>query len=273
MIRKAMFGQDQAPTERDLAALADGSLPASRRVRVERAVAESPELQAIVAAERRALSAIAQAGGEPAPAALRARLELLQHPDLRTRAPVFAPASGRAPRLGRWLPVGALAAAAAGIAIVFALSGGPSAPTVAQAALLANRTPSAPAPAQRGNQPLLAKVEAAGLPFPYWQDRFGFRAVGVRRDRLDGRAATTVFYRRGNASLAYTIVGGPALAAGARSWSTVRHGTWVKSLTAGGMRVVSWLRHDHSCVLVGRGVSERTLVSLASWRGDGGIPY
>src|SRR5579875_2931529 len=77
-------------TERDLTALADGSLPAHRRVRVERAVAASPDLQACVAEQRRTLNAIARACGEHAPSSLRARLALAQ-PARRRRTLRFAP--------------------------------------------------------------------------------------------------------------------------------------------------------------------------------------
>lgn len=273
-----MIGHSDVPTERDLVALADGSLPASRRVQVERAVAESPRLKAIVAAQRRALSAIEHAADEQAPPALRARLELQRGPSRRTRAGSKRSLPGgarpaRASWIGRAIPVGVLAGAVIAVALVLSLSTGVTAPTVADAAVLANRPSMAPAPSQRSSAPVLAGVWGAGLPFPYWRDHFGFRAVGMRWDHLNGRSTTTVFYRRGNTILAYTIVGGAPLASGARTVSTVRNGTRVGSLTAHGMRVVTWLRHNHSCVLVGHGVSERTLVSLASWRGDGGIPY
>src|SRR5436309_6863129 len=72
-------------SERDLAALADGSLPVRRRARVEQAVGSSPQLQADLRAERRALAAIRGAAGERAPVALRARLELARDPDPRWR--------------------------------------------------------------------------------------------------------------------------------------------------------------------------------------------
>lgn len=260
-----MIRQRQLPTERDLAALADGSLPASRRARVERAVAASPELQATVAAQRRALAVIDEAAGERAPAALRARLELLREPRRSRRR-----AWSGIPRL---VPVGAVAVAAVVAALVITLGGGVSAPTVAQASVLATRPATAAAPAQQGHTPMLADVRAAGLPFPYWDDRFGFTAVGIRHDRFDGRPATTVFYKSGNQRVAYTIVSGAPLAFGARTRGTVQDGISVWTLRAHGMRVATWLRRGHSCVLSGRGVPFSQLVSLASWRADGSIPY
>ncbi len=253
----------QQPKERELVALADGSLPAEQRLRVERAVAESPELQAILAAQRRALAAIALAAEERAPAALRAQLEL-------TRGPRREARPRRAFRL---IPAGAIAGAVAAAVLVLALAGSVSSPTVAQAAVLATRPAVTAAPPPVRGTPVLAGLKAAGLPYPYWGDQFGFRATGVRHDRIDGRPATTVFYTRGTEHVAYTIVAGRALAVGARSSSVVRDGVWVRALRAHGMRVVTWLRGGHSCVLVGQGTSFRVMVGLASWRGDGRIPY
>src|SRR5437763_15215591 len=65
-----------SPTERDLAALADGSLAPERRARVERAVAASTALQAQLRDERYALDAVRAVESERAPAALRARVAL-----------------------------------------------------------------------------------------------------------------------------------------------------------------------------------------------------
>jgi hypothetical protein len=39
------------------------------------------------------------------------------------------------------------------------------------------------------------------------------------------------------------------------------------------MRVATWLRNGHSCVLVSKNVPFSMLVSLASWRADDKIPY
>lgn len=256
--------RDPTPTQRDLVGLADGSLPASRRVRVERAVAASPELRAIVAAQRRALSAVDQAASERAPHALRARLELMRAPD-RAR---------RRATLPRLVPAGGLAAVAAVVAaLVLALGGGAGAPTVAQAAVLATRAPLAGAPAPYGHDAALRGVRGAALTFPYWQDSFGFRATGVRHDTLDGRATTTVFYRKGDMRVAYTIVSGRPLAAGASTSSTMKGGVEVRTLKAHGLSVATWLRAGHSCVLAASSnVPSSTLVSLASWRG-GGLYY
>lgn len=267
--RGMMIRHRQRPTERELAALADGSLPAAKRVRVERAVAASPELQALVAAQRRALSAIDEAAGQRAPAALRARLELMGRPR-RTRVAGQAALARRSLRRARTLSLAGVAAAVVAAVLVVSLGGGVSAPTVADAAVLATRPPVTPVPSGHTTGATLA-VRAAGLPFPYWDDQFGFRAVGVRHDRLDGRPTTTVFYERGGERVAYTIVSGKPLSFGARARGRVWKGLPVWSLSAHGMVVATWLRRHHSCVLAGRNVPLTVLISLASWRGEGRV--
>jgi hypothetical protein len=246
------------PTARDLVALADGSLPAARRVRVERAVAASPELQAIVAAQRRALAAVGDAAGEQAPPGLRARIALADAP--RRRAP-------RGPRLCRavaWAPAAGAVAALVVIAVLALGRGGVAAPTVADAAVLAARAPTALAPARHGDSATLPRLRG---------DRFGWKAAGVRRDELAGRRATTVVYRRAGRSIAYTIVGGPPLALGAPVRRTVSGETTLRTLVVRGRPVVTWLRRGHTCVLSGDGVAPRSLERLAAWTGGGDIPY
>ena len=151
--------------------------------------------------------------------------------------------------------------------------GGPAAPTVADAAVLAARAPTALAPAQHGDSATLPRLRGAGLPFPYWEDRFGWKAAGVRRDDLAGRPATTVVYRRAGRRIAYTIVDGAPLALGAPAASTVRGTTTLRSLAARGRPVVTWLRRGHTCVLSGDGVPRGALERLAAWTGGGDIPY
>jgi hypothetical protein len=117
-------------------------------------------------------------------------------------------------------------------------------------------------------------VQAAGLPFPYWEDRFGWHAAGARTDRLDGRQLTTVFYRRGAERIAYTIVSGNSLAPAQAARTTVRAGTMLASMWSHGRPVVTWLRQGHTCVLSGgRGVSFSALTRLAGWRSHGEIPF
>jgi hypothetical protein len=223
----------------DVAALADGSLPEERRADVERRVAASPELTASLERQRRALDAVREAAG-PAPAGLRARLE-------RSREP-------------RRRPVGialGLAGAAAAVLVALLLVRGPDAPSVADAAVLATRAPTAGPPTR------LPAVD--DVRFPRWDKRFRWRATGVRSDRLGDRDATTVYYRYDGERIGYTIVGGSALALPSRGERSVRGGTVLHSLRAGGRTVVTWRRKGHTCVLSGAGVRRGTLLALASY--------
>ncbi len=169
--------------------------------------------------------------------------------------------TGRARRRGPALTAGLAGAAAALLWTVLSLGGGQAALTVAQAATIAVRPITAAVAEPRDDQTALPGVRAAGLAFPYWGDRFGWRATGMRTDRLDGRRLTTVFYRRGAARIAYTIVAGPALAARSRSTSRPRHA--LSTSTDGGRTIVTWMRRGHTCVLSGRDVPAGALQSLA----------
>ncbi len=246
------------PTERELAALADGSLPVRRRARVEHAVASSPQLQADLAAERRALRAIRGAADERAPAALRARLELARDPNPRWRLPRFMTATAASSAV-------AVAAFAAALVLVFG-GGATGAPTVAAAAALGTRQPVSVATESPNDSGVLPGVSAAGISFPDWGSSFGFEAVGVRRDQLGDRLATTVYYARGDQQIAYTIMSGPPLRAGAAMRQSVWQGTRVASFLTKGRVVVSWLRNGHTCVLSGPDTPMAVLARLASWK-------
>jgi hypothetical protein len=247
------------PTERDLAALADGSLAPGRRARVERAVADSPDRQADLRDQRTALAAVRAASAEAAPAALRARVALAR--------------TARRPRR-RFGALALAGGAAVAAAVILTLGGGPTdTPSVADAAVLAARPPVAGiAKAGRGAATLSRPI-GSGLRFPDWEERFGWKAVGLRQDRLGGRAATTVFYRQQGAVVAYTIVGGRPLPAGSPTQRLVRAGTALRSLTVHGRHVVTWLRRGHTCVLSSTGTTNGALLRLAAWRGGGRIQY
>jgi hypothetical protein len=245
------------PTERDLAALADGSLPVRRRARVERAVASSPQLQADLAIERRALQAIRGAAAERAPVALRARLELARDPDPRWRLPRFLTATAA---------TAGVAVAAFAAALVITIGGPAGGPTVAAAAGLGARTPMTVAGATPNDHGVVPGVSAAGISFPDWGPNFGFEAVGVRRDRLGGRLATTVFYAHGDQQIAYTIMSGPPVPAGASLHESEWDGIWIGSFLSHGRVVVTWLRNGHTCVLSGAGTPAALLARLASYK-------
>jgi hypothetical protein len=244
------------PTEGELAALADGSLPARRRARVEQAVASSPHMQAELAAERLARRAIRGAVAERAPAALRARLELARDPDPRWRLPRFTTAI-----------VATAAVAAFAAALVLTIGGGATGtPTVAAAATLGSRQPVSVATETPNDHGVLPGVTGAGISFPDWGTSFGFDAIGVRRDHLGDRFATTVYYARGDQRVAYTIMSGPPLPAGAAVHESVWQGTRLGSFLARGRVVVTWLRNGHTCVLSGPDTPPTVLATLAAWK-------
>jgi hypothetical protein len=253
--------------ERDVARLADGTLVGPRRELLGRMLAGSPELERRLDEQRRALAAVRSSGTrERAPLALRIR-----HRTLKTGQ---TPRPFSRQRLGAGL-AGALAALAA---ILVLVGGGQAGPTVALAATIAARPATATVAEPPDDSVALPRLRAAGLPFPYWEDHFGWRATGARTDRIDGRAMTTVFYRRGAEQIAYTIVSGRSLAAiastRAPTGATTRPPAGLATFsTAGGRLVVTWLRRGHTCVLSGSSVSLHALVELASWRGHGGLPY
>ena len=235
--------RSDTPSERDLAAFADGSLPAAQRGQIEQALSGSPQLRAAVAAQHRVLEAIDAAARERAPSSLRARVRLVEPPRRRRRPSLTFLLSSSA--------VGACAAAV--VAVVLSAAGGTVAPTVAQAALLTGRAPQASVGEPVADHGTLPRVHAAGLTYPYWEDQFGYRAMGVRYDQLSGRRVTTVFYQRGTGQVAYEIVSGSPLRMGANARTTTRQGVrmWAMSTRRG--LIVAWLRDGHTCILIGAG--------------------
>jgi hypothetical protein len=186
----------------ELSALADGTLSADRRAALEARIAASPELRELVDRQKRAVAATRAMASEPAPASLRGAVEA--HRRERDAGPR---------RLRSVVPRLALAGALAAVAIVavVALSGGPAGgPTVADAARLAARPPSAPAPGRLDHSQSKLHARVDGVVFPDLLRSYGWRAVGLRHDQLDGREATVVSYAKGGSRIAYVIVSGSA---------------------------------------------------------------
>jgi anti-sigma factor RsiW len=266
-------GDRPAPSEaelRDLAALADGSLPAGRRAEVEARVAASPLLSDELARQRRALVAIRTAGAEvPAPASLRARVAAIGGAAAETPEARPAPTTRR--RRAGWAGLAAAGAAAAVLALVVLPGGEPS---IEDAAELTALPPSEPAPAQREEQPTLLAASFEGLSYPDWESEFGWRAVGERSDEIEGRSTNTVFYENPDGRrIGYTIVSGDALDPPANGEPSTRDGVELESFAADGSTAVTWLRGGHTCVLAGEGVERSTLLELAAWKGDGAVTF
>jgi anti-sigma factor RsiW len=247
----------------ELCGLADGTLSAERRAAVEARVAASPQLQELVDRQRRAVAAMQALASEPAPESLRAAVEAGRRaPDSRRSRAWWL-----APRLGA---AGALAAVVAVVAVV--LSGGHGGPSVAEAAQLAVRAHTGPPPASVGDSGTRLALDVEGVAFPDLQRAFGWRAVGMRRDKLDGRNAATVFYEKGARRVAYVIVAGRGLPRPSNSPVTLYRGVRFQTLKADGRSGLTWRRAGRTCVLIGT-APRAELLALASWRGDGRLLY
>ncbi len=217
-----------------------------------------------MAAQRRFLGAVDSAARERAPSSLRARVSLLQ-PGARR--------SGSGGLRVLWAASAVGVGAAAVVAVVLVMGGQTVAPTVAQAAVLNLRAPQAHVRQRAANHGALPAVRAAGLTYPYWEDHFGYRATGVRYDRLGGRRITTVYYLRGPSRVAYEIVSGTPLQLGGQTRSAERQGVRLRTMNTRSGLVVTWLRHGHTCILVGAATGMPTLLRLAAWHQGGRVPY
>jgi anti-sigma factor RsiW len=256
-------------TEREmaeLAALADGSLPAERRAHLEARLAESAELRKLLGRQLRALAATSALAEEPVPAPLRHAVEG------RVRGGERPPTAARwrfAPRVALGGAAAALAAVVITLAVV--LSGGPSGPSVADAARLAAQEPTGPAPGHSPQSATQLTARMDGATFPDLLRSFGWKPVGVRHDGLDGRNATTVYYAKNGHRIAYVIVGGAGLPRPTGP-ATTRRGVQFQALRVDGKLAITWRRLGHTCVLTGA-APRAELLRLASWRGGGSLRY
>ncbi|MCW2968755.1 MAG: hypothetical protein JWM71_2527 [Solirubrobacteraceae bacterium] len=166
---------------------------------------------------------------------------------------------------------GLLAGAAAVAGVVLALvapsgNGGP--PSADQVAALATRPVAAGAPAvDRANTHLL-RISEDGVPFPKWSERFPWKAAGRRNDTVGGRATQTVFYDNpAGVRLAYTIVGGSALAWPHGARTVTSNGVEVHLLHQGHRVIAVWRELGHTCVISAPdSVSDQHMIGLASAR-------
>lgn len=262
----------------DLAALADGSLDPARREEVLQEAAGSPEVEAMLEEQRRALALLAKADEAKAPEALEARVQELvaarRGGRLRGGARRSRPRGFGRPAIA--LTAAAVIAGAAVLGVVLSASSGTHAPTLSAFVAIGDQPATAAAPRKvpGARQQLDASVE--GVSFPYWEDRFGWKARGSRADAIEHHSVTTVFYGdSAGGRVTYSIVAGspPPISnlgaphSGARAiWRNgVRY--WVQS--ADGVPTVVWLRDGRRCIISGRGLSTGALLALASWS-DGG---
>jgi hypothetical protein len=253
--------------EHELAALADGSLARERREQAHARVSESRELRSVLAEQRRAVELLGAVDAR-APASLHRQVEAMLVPARRWRQRANARrANARGGFAGVRVGFAAAAAAAlAAAAVAIGLSGGASPGlNVQQAAALTLSPATMEAPAE--DEAHRAQLEASvdGVTFPYWRERFGWRGSGARSDRVAGREVRTVFYSNAQGKrIGYAIASGQAPMT--RGGTVVeRWGVQYRVLNHDGATVVTWQRAGHLCVVGGRGVSERTLLGLASW--------
>ncbi len=262
-------------THAELAALADGTLPAARREQLLAQVADSPDLAAELERQRRAVAIMRSLESVEAPSLLRRSIETSTAGDEEPGS--AGPRSPRTWRRRRTVPARLQAgaavalAAAAVVAVVLVLTGGSGTPTAAPTLLQASsagvRPSTQPPPPQSRHNPNLLAASAAGIAFPYWGDRFGWHTTGARTDTLAGRTVTTVFYtHRGAGRVWYSIVSGAALPVPVGSATVERHGVSFHVVRAANPTVVTWREAGHTCVLTARAVNAGTLVHLAAWQ-------
>jgi hypothetical protein len=172
-------------------------------------------------------------------------------------------------RLGFAAAVPALGVLALVLVLVF--SGGSSPRlTLDKTVALTLRAPTMPAPAENPHNGTQLQAKVDGVAFPYWEESFGWRSTGARTDRLDGRTVTTVDYAGTHGQwIGYAIVAGAPAPHVDGGTIMRRGGTPYRFLSSHGALVVTWLRDGRLCVVAGHGVSTATLLSLASWHGQG----
>jgi hypothetical protein len=213
--------------------------------------------------------------GPRAPERLHRRIEAME-----------ADAAGRTPRLPSlrrraaprpWLRPAVAAASVVGalvVVLVVALSvDGPGESRVVQAAEL-SLTPSTEATPHTDEQhPALLRRSFAGVTFPAWSEKFGWRADGARSDELDGRETVTVFYRHTHHRIGYTVISGRTIEPPEDAETLNAGGLELHRFRLGFQDVVTFERNDRTCVLSGDVHDPDTLVKLASWRGDGSVNF
>lgn len=246
----------------DLAALADGLLAGRRKAELERLVEGSAELARALDRQRSAAAALR---GVELPAPLRLRERIESEKDRPSR-------SVRRRRLGAVGGIAAAACAAVLVAVLVPPSGG-GGPTVVEASSLAQLAAvQASVPPDDSNPALLDAAED-GVPFPNLAGEFGWRQAGSRSDELEGRETETVFYERNGRRIGYTILAGEAIDPPADSVDTTVNDVELWWSVVDGRQVVTWYRDGRTCVISGDDVSRAELEELASWKGEGAVPF
>jgi hypothetical protein len=263
------MSSEQNDIEAELAALADGTLPAERHAQALDRVHRSPELAARLTSQHQAIASMRALESVAAPDALRRSIEA-QTAATGARGRVADPSTPhRRPGRVRLRLAGAVALGATAIAAVtLALTAtSPSAPTVLQASRLALRPATLAAPPESAHNRALLASSVEGVPFPYWGGGLGWQAAGARIDRLGGRTVRTVIYADGRSRrIGYAIVAGSALPTPTGARTAERGGVRFQVLASGAVTILTWREAGHTCILAARGVDSQTLLRLASWQ-------
>lgn len=256
------MNDDQQLPEVQLARLADGSLPAARARELRAQVEASPELAAALQEQQRAISLL-RAFDAPAPQSLRAQIDEL------TGA---APLAARPPSRWGWRPRGFARALALPLAVGLALvvaaivivqGRGATAPTVPQTVRLTLAAATLPRPSIDPADPARLQLRVDGIAFPAWYANEQLSTAGARVDTLYGRRIVTVFYRgRGGQRVGYAIVSGPPLRQ-IQGRVARRDDVNFTQARVGSVKLVTWVRAGHTCVIAGTAVDYPTLLDLA----------
>jgi hypothetical protein len=209
--------------------------------------------------------------GPRAPDRLHRRIERM-HAEAARRSPRRPALRGRVvPRSTLRPALAAGVAAILAVAIVVALGGGES--RVVQAAELSLRPSTEPAPPTNLDRPAVVERSFAGVTFPAWSGKFGWRTVGARSDELDGRETVTVYYRHTHHRIGYTVIAGRPVEPPDDAETLNAGGVELHRFRLGLQDVVTFVRNGRTCVLSGDVHDPDTLVKLASWKGVGSITF
>ena len=215
--------------------------------------------QSVPEHHRRVIQALQS--GPRAPDRLHRRIEAME-PGGAWRLPRM-PALRDRSALRPWLRP-ALVTAVLAVALVAALSLGTSGSSrVVQAAEL-SLSPSTEAPPPTNRQePALLRRSFAGVTFPAWSGKFGWRTDGARSDELDGRETQTVFYKHTHHRIGYTVISGQTIEPPEDAEELNVGGVELHRFRLGRQDVVTFERGGRTCVLSGDVHDPDTLVKLA----------
>ena len=213
--------------------------------------------------------------GPPVPDRLHRRIEELQAEaaERRPRMPALPVLEMLRSRL-RPAMLAASAVAVLVIVLVVALfAGGPGGSRVVQAAELSLSPSTEPAPDTNLEQPALLERSFAGVTFPAWSGKFGWRTDGARSDEVDGRRTATVYYTHTHHRIGYTVISGRTIEPPDDAETLNVGRLELHRFRLGRQDVVTFERGGRTCVLSGDVHDPDTLVKLASWKGDGSITF